>query len=377
MRTLLRSVGMLVLLAGSIMTYAQEGLKDVFKDDFKIGAAINGRQASGADEKAIEVLKQHFNSISPENDLKFQSIHPEQFRYNWGPADNYVALGEKLGMHMLGHTLVWHSQTGQWVFRDAEGNNVSRDTLLLRMRNHIHTVVGRYKGRIHEWDVVNEALNEDGTMRESLWYKIIGEDYIAKAFTYAREADPNAELNYNDYNLNRADKADGAVRIVKYLQDHGVKVDAIGMQMHYRLETPSIEEVEASILKFKALGVKVKVTELDLNLLTASPADIRRENPNATDEEIQKLLNPFADGPSEEYAQKVAQRWAEIFALLLKHRDVITRVTTWGIHDAMSWRNRRGPDGVRNGYALLFGWNYEEKPALTAVLNVGKTFPRK
>src|SRR5688500_20154454 len=193
----------------------QVALEDVFKDDFRIGAVLDGRQIFERDARGAESVRTHFNSITPENHLKWALVHPQPQKYDFTAPDRFVGFGEKHGMFIVGHTLVWHNQTPRWVFADEKGNSVDRETLLRRMREHIFTVVGRYKGRIKGWDVVNEALNQDGTMRQSPWFKIIGEDYLVKAFQFAREADPNAELYYNDYDLELPDKRAAAVKLVK------------------------------------------------------------------------------------------------------------------------------------------------------------------
>jgi len=209
-------------------------LKDVFKSDFMIGAALNRRQFSEEDTRALPIIKSQFNTISPENQLKWQSIHPQPDKYDFDGADRYVAFGEKYGMFVIGHTLVWHNQTPAWVFDDGKGNLVDRDTLLKRMRDHIRTVVGRYKGRIKGWDVVNEAVNADGTLRQSKWLKIIGEDYIAKAFQFAHEADPQAELYYNDYSLENEPKRNGAVQLIKKLKADGIPIIRRGRTLSRR-----------------------------------------------------------------------------------------------------------------------------------------------
>src|SRR5690606_33531300 len=199
-------------------------LKDAFEDDFLIGAALNYPQIYGRDDSATAIIKKHFNTISPENVLKMGPIHPEPGAYNFEPADQYVNFGVENDMFVIGHALVWHSQAPDWMFIDKDGKQVNKDTLLQRMQSHIETVAGRYKGKIDGWDVVNEALEDDGTLRKSEWLNIIGEEYIEKAFEYAREIDPDAELYYNDYNMWKAEKRDGAVRLVRRLQEEGIKV---------------------------------------------------------------------------------------------------------------------------------------------------------
>jgi len=241
-------------------------LKDAFKSDFLIGAALNRRQFSEEDERALPIIKTHFNTITPENQLKWQLVHPSPDRYDFDGADRYVAFGEKYGMVVIGHALVWHNQTPSWVFQDSNGNPADRNTLLGRMRDHIHTVVGRYKGRIKGWDVVNEAVNADGTMRETKWLKIIGDDYIEKAFQFAHEADPQAELYYNDFDVEKERKRDGILRLIKKLKAAGVPIYGVGLQGHNNLTFPSVQEQEDTITAFARLGVKVNITELDINV---------------------------------------------------------------------------------------------------------------
>ena len=197
-------------------------LKEAFKNDFLIGVAINQKQFDNEDQRGDPIIKSQFNSISPENVLKWESVHPEPGVYDFTKADRYVAFGESNHMVIVGHTLVWHHQTPGWVFQDTNGNPVTREVLLERMHDHIQTVVGRYKGRIKVWDVVNEALKDDGTLRKSPWEKIIGDDYIEKAFQYAHEADPDAKLHYNDYSLENEPKRQGAIALIKKLKAEGI-----------------------------------------------------------------------------------------------------------------------------------------------------------
>src|SRR5208337_3071195 len=244
---------------------AAPSLKDVFKGKFLIGAALNESQFTERDSVAAALVKRQFNTISPENVMKWAVIQPGPDRYNFGPADRYVEFGEKNGMFIVGHNLVWHQQTPGWVFESSKGKPASRSVLLQRMHDHIQTVVGRYKGRVKGWDVVNEALNEDGTLRQSPWFKIIGEDYIAKAFGFAHEADPAAELYYNEYNLENEAKRNGAVALIKKLQAQGIPVTAVGLQGHDKMDWPTVEQQAAAIEAFSRLGIKVNITELDID----------------------------------------------------------------------------------------------------------------
>jgi endo-1,4-beta-xylanase len=272
----------------------QPTLKDTFENYFYMGTALNHDQIMGFDEPSIIIVEKQFNSITSENILKWESVHPEPGRYDFIAADSLVAFGERNGMFIVGHTLVWHNQTPAWVFDDEDGNPVSRDTLLQRMKDHIFTVVGRYRGRINGWDVVNEAVEDDGQLRQSRWLQIIGVDYLQKAFEWAHQADPDAKLYYNDFNMWKSGKREGVVRLVKDLQSRGIRIDGIGMQGHWGLDYPPLEELEVSILAYSGLGVKVEITELDLNILpnpgSYTGADITRNI------ELQKELNPYAEG---------------------------------------------------------------------------------
>ena len=350
----------------------QPSLKEAFKPHFRIGAALNPSQYRETDPVAVAIVRQHFNTITPENDMKWERIHPEPDRYNFEPADKFVEFGEKNGMFVVGHTLVWHSQTPKWVFEDAEGKPLTREALLQRMRDHIFTVVGRYKGRVHGWDVVNEALNEDGSMRQSPWYRIIGEDFVARAFEYAQEADPAAELYYNDYALERESKRNGAVQLVKRLKAQGLKVTAIGTQHHNRLKTPTVEEMDATFRAFKALGVKVCVTELDVDVLP--PATRRPTADVSVRVEPDASLNPYTASLPDDVQTALAKRYADIFATFLEHRDAITRVTFWGVTDRVSWLNNFPVRG-RTNYPLLFDREGKPKLAFEAVL--GTLVPAK
>jgi len=339
---------------------AQPALKDVFP--FRIGAALNPAQFTEQDAGGVALIRTHFNTITPENVLKWEHVHPQPDTYDFDLPDRYVAFGEKNQMFIVGHTLVWHSQTPRWVFQDAD-----RETLLKRMRDHIHTVVGRYKGRIAGWDVVNEALNDDGSLRQSPWLKAIGEDYIAKAFEFAHEADPRAELYYNDYSLENEPKRNGAVDLIRKLKVQGVPVTAIGLQGHDRMDWPSPEQQDATIAAFAALGIKVNITELDIDVL---PRATRQPTADVSLNAAPKAeLNPYADGLPESVQQALAKRYAELFAVFLKHKDAITRVTFWGVADGDSWLNG-WPVRGRTNYPLLFDRRGQPKPAFDAVVKV-------
>jgi endo-1,4-beta-xylanase len=340
---------------------SQPTLKDTYKDDFKIGVAINQNQFTGEDPGGAAIIKTQFNSISPENVLKWESIQPRPGAdgYNFGPGDQYVEFGEKNGMYIIGHTLVWHSQTPKWVFQGDGTNYCDRDTLLKRMHDHIQTVVGRYKGRIKCWDVVNEALQDNGQLRRSPWLKIIGEDYIAKAFEYAHEADPDAILRYNDYSLENEAKRKGAIALIKNLQARGIPVTAVGLQDHVKMDWPTVEQEDATISDFAKLGVKVMITELDVDLLS------RNRSADVAEMQRQATSNIFTNGLPDSVQQALARRYADLFSVFLKHRNEISLVTFWGVTDGDSWLNRG-----RMNYPLLFDRNYQPKSAFDAVIGV-------
>lgn len=364
-----RSAILLALIAAgtAVAAHAPTSLKAAYKGDFVIGAAINAAQISGQDARGDAIVTAQFNSISPENVLKWALVHPQPDKYDFTLPDQYVAFGRKHHMFIVGHNLVWHNQVPAWVFHDAQGNLLTRDALLARMRDHIHTVVGRYKGKIQSWDVVNEALNENGTLRESLWLKIIGEDYIEKAFEYAHEADPQAQLTYNDYNLENEAKRNGAIALVKKLQAKGIPITSVGLQNHDSLTWPTADQEDATISAFEALGLKVTISELDINVLPSAghqpTADVSLSIAQ------NKALNPYADGLPDSVQQQLAARYAELFRVFLKHRGTVTRVTFWCVTDGDSWLNNWPMQG-RTNYPLLFDRNGQPKPAYDAVIRV-------
>ena len=360
----------LLLLFGGSGCSSRPALKNVLAKDFLIGAAVNDDVVSGKDSKAAAIVEKHCNTITPENVMKWALIHPEPNRYDFAAADRFVDFGQKNKMFIVGHTLVWQNQIPTWAFKDDANNLLGRDAMLARMKDHIFTVMGRYKGRVNGWDVVNEALSDSGQFQRTKWFNIIGEDFISKAFEYAHQADPNAELYYNEYSLEKPAKRDACVRLVKYLKAKGLRIDGVGIQGHWGMEYPTSKELDAFIDAFAALGVKVMVTELDIDVLPSATqymgADINVRF------ELQKRLNPYVDGLPDEVQKKLADRYAELFAILLEHKDTISRVTLWGVYDKTSWLNN-WPVRGRTSYPLLFDRNYQPKPAFDAVIKVVNT----
>jgi endo-1,4-beta-xylanase len=358
-----------IALAG-LTTAAAAGasLKDAYKGDFVIGAAMNAPQIIGKDTPGDTIITAQFNSISPENDLKWERIHPSPYGYNFTLADQYVAFGVQHQMYTVGHVLVWHGQTPRWVFEDKDGKPVSKEELLARVKAHIFTVVGRYKGKIKAWDVINEVVGDDGKMRQSPWYKIGGEELFVKAFQWAHEADPKAELTYNDYNIENPEKRAEALAFVKRLKAAGAPITTVGIQGHYTLATPDLKLLDESIGEFAKLGVKIAITELDVDVLP------RPANMGATADVFLKLaadpaMNPYVNGLPDEEQKTLAERYAAVFAICLKHKAEIERVTLWGVTDADTWHNG-WPIRGRTAYSLLFDRAGQPKPAFDAVIGV-------
>jgi endo-1,4-beta-xylanase len=342
-------------------------LKDAFKDYFMIGVALNPNQVLEKDTIAAEIVNKQFNSITAENVLKWEKIHPEPNKYDFGPADEFVAFGKKKNMFIVGHVLVWHEQTPRWVFEDENGKSANRKELLNRMHDHIFTVVGRYKGRINGWDVVNEALDEDGSLKQSEWMKIIGEDYLVKAFEFACEADPNAELYYNDFSLENEPKRNGAIELMRNLKTKSVKIDGVGLQGHYKMDWPTVTQLDSTIKAFAELGLKVMITELDVDVLPYKGIDFGADI--SLKAEMKEELNPYKNGLPDSAQQELTKRYVDLFKIFIENSQTIGRVTFWGVTDKDSWLNN-WPIIGRTDYPLLFDREGKEKPAYQAVINL-------
>lgn len=372
-------------------------LKDAYKNHFYVGVAINRTIATGTTvqannvnrtqeqvEKDIALVKDQFDQISPENDLKWALVQPREGAdgYDFAPADAYVNFGMSNHMYIVGHTLVWHNQTPNWVFAGTNpppgaidtaaqtnaparerfgfgrggynGPRASRDELLQRMHDHIQTVVGRYKGKVKVWDVVNEAVADSGTnmLRNSLWLQIIGPDYIAKAFEYAHEADPDAILRYNDYNLENPAKRHKLITLIKSLQEQHVPVMAIGTQTHVSVSSPSFDTVDAELADLETLGLPIHVTELDVNGARSGQSN------NSGD--VANNAATTQGGMIDDANQRLANEYATLFRAFLKHQNSVKVVTFWGANDGVSWR--------ASGRPLLFDANDDPKPAFDAVI---------
>jgi endo-1,4-beta-xylanase len=376
MRTLVAMTCACILAEGIQVAAAEPALKDAFADDFRIGVALSTAQVMGEESEAILLVERQFNSITPENLLKWEEVHPEPDQFNFEPVDEFVKFGEKNGMFVVGHTLVWHNQTPRWAFAGVDSKPLDRETALARIKAHIDKVVGRYRGRIKGWDVVNEAIDDDGKLRSGPvgppgrrgepWHAAIGDDYIQKAFEFAHAADPDAELYYNDFNEWKPAKIEAISNLVRSLKAAGVRIDGLGLQGHWGMDYPTVEEIDHMLTEYGKLGVKLMITELDINVLPDPGfrlgADITRR------ERRRRELDPYREGLPPEMQQRLADRYAEIFAVFHKHLDTIDRVTFWGVHDGQSWLNDSPLQ--RMNYPLLFDRKLRPKPAFEAVIGV-------
>ncbi|WP_132053990.1 endo-1,4-beta-xylanase [Pseudocnuella soli] len=341
-------------------TAGTPSLKEVFKKEFVIGTALNADQIEGKDAGAAALVPQQFNAITPENIMKAEVMHPEWGRYNFDLADKLVEYGKKNNIQINAHTLIWHSQLPPFMRRMK-----SADSVRMFMTEHINTIAGRYDGKVYSWDVVNEALEEDGTMRKSVFLNTLGEDFVVEAFRLAQKASPNSKLYYNDYNIEEPKKRAGAIRLIKKIQAAGVRIDGVGIQGHWRAYDVPLKNIEESIQEFSALGIQVAFTELDLGVLPnpwdGNIADVNRTAANS------ERMNPYAAGLPDSMQANLTKGYEDLFRLFLKYQDKIERVTFWGVNDGQSWLND-WPIRGRTNYPLLFDRNFKPKPAFYSVI---------
>lgn len=344
----------LALTMGANTGFAQSGetgLKDAYKDYFSIGVAVNMRNISNPEQ--IAIIKKDFNSITAENDMKPQPTEPAYGQFNWENADKIANFCRSNGIKLRGHCLMWHAQIGEWMYKDEKGDLVSKEKLFQNMKHHITAIVERYKDVIYAWDVVNEAISDGGWQggrrgmgehpspyRNSPLYQIAGDEFIKKAFIYAREADPNVLLFYNDYNAADPGKRDRIYNMVKSMKEEGVPIDGIGMQGHYNVYGPSMEDVDAALTKYSTIVKHIHITELDIR----------------ANQEMGGQLNFSRDGGNISQVVKTLQedQYARLFKVLRKHKDVVDNVTFWNLSDRDSWL------GARN-YPLPYDENYKAK----------------
>lgn len=343
-------------------------LGQAYADDFYLGATVGKPVFVEPGQPTLELVERHFNSVSPENELKWQPYNPKPDVYRTAQADAFVDFGNERDMYVVGHALFWHEQTPKWVFQGEDGQPVERAVLLERMRQRVQHLNARYGGKIDAWDVVNESIEWNGKLRKSPWTQIIGDDFILEAFAIAQDVLPaSTELLYNDYSMTAGRKRDAVVKLIQELKQNGIRIDGVGMQGHWQLENPALEEIEASIIAFHEAGVDVHITELDIDVLPREKgmfdADINQrlaQDPS---------MDPYRDGLPDDIQQKLAQRYADIFELFLKHKDKIKRVTFWGTTDKYSWLNNWPMKG-RTNHPLLFDRERQPKPAFYTLLGL-------
>ena len=342
-----------------------KSLSNHFKNHFHLGAAINENTILGNDNKSKEIVVSEFNSITPENSLKWMFIQPLPGKFDFKVSDKYVNIGSKNDMYTVGHALIWHAQLAEFM-----QNIDNKEETLFHVKNHINTLMNRYKGKIDAWDVVNEAFEEDGSFRESVFYKNLGQNYIEDVFVLAAKVDPEADLIYNDYNLYKREKRLAVINMVNKFKANGIKIDGVGVQAHWDLNTPSINEIENIILDFHKTGILVSFTELDISVLPNPWEMVGAEvNQNFSKFEGDPKMNPYPNELPNNIQDKLAKRYEDIFKLFLKHSDKINRVTFWGVIDKYSWLND-WPIKGRTNYPLLFDKDYKSKKAYYKLLEL-------
>ncbi|MBC8125745.1 MAG: endo-1,4-beta-xylanase [Gloeobacteraceae cyanobacterium ES-bin-144] len=337
----------------------EDTLMASFNNRFAIGAAIPGAELNEAERR---LLFRNFGTVTPENCMKPASLHPAEDRFDFAKADALVEMAHANGLTVNGHTLVWHQQCPDWFFTD-DGRPAGRELVLRRMRAHIAAVAGHFAGKMKSWDVVNEAIDDGNDyLRKSKWLTSIGDDFIAEAFIAAQKADPKAELYYNDYNIELQPKRDKTLRLIHDLKQRGAPIHGIGIQGHWQIDHIPFKEIEDAIIAFHSEGMQVMITELDIDVVTRKTAGSEVGNRE------QDSASPFANGLSDDLQQRLADQYAQLFALFLKHQDKITRITFWGLHDGRSWLNSW--PSKRTNHPLLWNRALQPKPALSAVLTL-------
>jgi endo-1,4-beta-xylanase len=324
-------------------------LYEAFNGQFLIGAAVNAKTVV----TQRDLLTYHFNSLTAENEMKFERLHPEEERYTFEEADRLVAFAKEHDMGVRGHTLVWHNQTPDWMFEHPSGRAMDRNTLLARMKSHIETVVTRYKGTIYAWDVVNEAVSDSGeqVLRQSKWLDIAGEDFIASAFEYAHAADPNAMLFYNDYNESVPEKREKIYSLVKSLKEKDVPIHGIGLQGHWNLEHPTLDDIREAIERYARLGMMLHITELDVSVF------------NFEDKRTGLLA------PTEVMMERQAERYQQFFELFKEYSEHITSVTFWGAADDYTWLDNF-PVYERKNWPFIFDQQHQPKQAFWDIIDL-------
>ena len=347
---------------------AATGLKEAYKNDFLIGAALSASIISKQDPKLTALITKDFNSITAENCQKWGEVRNEDGSWKWQDSDAYVNFGTQHNMHIVGHTLGWHSQIPDSVFKNKDGSYIAKEALAKKQQEHITTLVDRYKGKIAAWDVVNEAMGDDNKMRTSHWYNIMGDDFLVNAFNLAHETDPKAHLMYNDYNNEQEGKRNATIEMLKRLQKRKAPIHGLGMQAHVGIAS-DMKNFEDSIIAYSELGLRIHLTELDIDVLPSvwnlPVAEI------STLVEYKPEREPYINGLPKEIDDQLAKAYETLFKILIKHKDKVDRVTFWGVSDDASWLNGFPIPG-RTNYPLLFDRNKQPKGAYFRLLDLKK-----
>ncbi|MBH0074520.1 endo-1,4-beta-xylanase [Pseudoalteromonas sp. SWYJ118] len=371
----------LLLLAGSLSVNAAQdqdqapALKNTFADSFKMGVAVNQDIVTGKNAAAQSIIAKQFNTVTLENAMKAEVIYPQQGKVNFSGADAFIDFAKQNNMFTVAHTLVWHNQTPDWFFTNSKNEPNTPAEQLEQMRKHIELVAGRYKNKVDAWDVVNEVIADDGSYRPTVWVNRVGDgDTMVKAaFKYAQQYSPNTELYYNDFNAWRPEKRDGIIRMIKMLQKEGIRIDGIGIQAHWGLNFPKMQYIEQAIDAYAALGIKVMITELDIDVLPLTKegqitgTDMMK--PQFQLEEFETYLDPYKNGLPSDVEAQLNVRYKALFELFYAKRDKIDRVTFWGLHDGMSWKNDY-PIPNRTNYPLLWDRNLNPKAVIKTIADV-------
>ncbi len=367
----------LLLLAGSLSVNAaqDQALKNTFADSFKMGVSVNQDIVTGKNAAAQSIIAKQFNTVTLENAMKAEVIYPQQGKVDFSGADAFIDFAKQNNMFTVAHTLVWHNQTPDWFFTNSKNEPNTPAEQLEQMRKHIELVAGRYKNKVDAWDVVNEVIADDGSYRPTVWVNRVGDgDTMVKAaFKYAQQYSPSTELYYNDFNAWRPEKRDGIIRMIKILQKEGIRIDGIGIQAHWGLNFPKMQYIEQAIDAYAALGIKVMITELDIDVLPLTKegqitgTDMMK--PQFQLEEFETYLDPYKNGLPSDVEAQLNARYKALFELFYAKRDKIDRVTFWGLHDGMSWKNDY-PVPNRTNYPLLWDRNLNPKSVIKTITEV-------
>ncbi len=386
---LLVILSLVVFVLGTVSAQSRRGFADAYRDYWFTGVSVNQWQVAadltGTNEHDVTgfiagdqtndwpAIVENFNWVVAENCMKCEVIHPQEGVYDFTLADQFVNKAKAAGLKVQGHCLIWHSQCAPWFHYDKDGNLVSPEVLKQRMREHIFTIVSHFKGRVDAWDVVNEAFEDDGTPRKSLFWQILGTDYIPLAFQYAHEADPSIQLFYNDFSMNKPTKVEGVANFFRPLIQQGLPVTAIGMQGHMIMEdnvnNSVIKQYEHSIETIASLGVPTFFSELDLSVL---PNPFGFSGANISDKfAYRPEMDPYKNGLTREQEARMEQFWIDFYKMLIPHHKDILRVNFWCLNDANSWRNDFPIKG-RTDYATLFDRQNKRKPVVDQLIELVK-----